>query len=308
MDEQPAARKKGLINWLMTITSVGVLGVMVYFVFRQWDALVSFPWKLDFWPLILVFFYHSLSLAATYVVWHLMMRRLGGFTNWQLDLRYYYLSTLAKRLPTSLPYIGGRLAMYHRHGVSGAAVINAVFLENLLIGVGGVLVFLLFSPFFTQVPAGITLPLAAGGLGVLAFSIFKPEIYVQATNWVLRKFNRRTLDLVPGRLDMLTWIGIYMLPWLLSGASLFYAMRAVSSLSSVGYFDSLAVLTLATLASLVYFVVPGGLALKEMTGSMLLSAWLPVPVALTLMFIFRLMHTANEIIWAYLVMLIPDRN
>ncbi len=298
-------KKKGWLSWIITLTSIGVFGVMVYFVIRQWKDLISFPWRLDLISLFFVFFFHSLALGATFAAWHLMIRRLGGFTDWRLDLRYYYLSTLAKRLPTSIPYIGGRLAMYGQHGVPAAAILNAVFLENLLVGVGGVLVFILFLPFYSQVPAGITLPLFIAGTGLVIISLIRPQIYVEITNWLLKRMKRQTLENLPGRKDMLIWIGIYMLPWLFSGASMYFAPRAVSNMSGLGFFDALLVLTLATLVSLLYFVIPGGLALKEVTGSALLSTWMPVSVALTLMFIFRLIHTINEIVWARVVILLP---
>jgi uncharacterized membrane protein YbhN (UPF0104 family) len=45
-------------------------------------------------------------------------------------------------------------------------------------------------------------------------------------------------------------------------------------------------------------VLPGGFGLKELTSSVLLSAFMPLSAALVISLVYRLVQTLNEIVWA----------
>ena len=93
------------LRWLSLVIFATVLGLTAVLVVRQWPEISAFPWHLHPGFLILTVLFHSLALGSTYVVWHLMVARLTGFHSWRDDFRIYYTSTLAKRVPTSLPIL-----------------------------------------------------------------------------------------------------------------------------------------------------------------------------------------------------------
>lgn len=300
-------KARGLWKWLSLLIPLLVLGLMVWLVARQWDQVVSFPWRIHLPSLLLVFIFHSLALAATFWVWHLMVSRLGGFKDVGLNFRYYYLSTLAKRIPSSIPYIGSRLVMYRQIGVSGAIIMNCIVLENVLIGVAGLITFFLFLPFYSAAPSNVLLPLSLLGIGMVLALWIRPQIFIDITNWLLRRLGRNSLEMIPNRREIFTWIGLYILPWLFAGASLYFAPRALSELNSLPLIDSLEISTLATLVSLLNLILPGGLSLKELTASTLLTAWMPFSAALVISLSYRLIHTLNEVLWALLALAWPIR-
>ena len=135
--------------------------------------------------------------------------------------------------------------------------------------------------------------------------LVRPQLFLDITRAIVRRMGRETLDREPGRKEILTWIGLYTLPWLFAGVSLFYAPQAISNHPGPGYIDALAISTLATLVSLLSTVLPGGLGLKELTVSALLSAWMPFSSALVLALAYRLLHTINELLWALLASIWP---
>jgi uncharacterized membrane protein YbhN (UPF0104 family) len=234
-----------------------------------------------------------------------MVKRLGGFGDLALNFRFYYISTLAKRLPTSLPYIGSRLVMYRQQGVSSAAIANCILLENILIGIGGAIAFFALMPFYSNVPEGVALPLGIAFVLLIGMFVLWPRLLSDLTNWILKRLKRQEMDRMPTRGDMLAWIGIYVLPWLFAGASLYFMPRAISPITALKLFDATEISTLATLVSLLYFIIPGGLGLKELTAAALLQMWISPSAAIIIPVIYRLVHTTNEIIWALLALLVP---
>jgi hypothetical protein len=292
-------------SWILVILIIGTIGWVFY---RQKDAILTFPWKFEWKALSLVFLFHSLALGATFWAWYVMMVRLGKFTDLRTNFRYYYVSNLTKRLPTSIPYIGTRLVMYRQEDVPTPVIINCVLLENLLIGIAGIIAFLLFAPFYKFIPEGIIIPMITVALILITLLLVWPRFVILITNWVLRRFHKEQIGTSLERRDILFLLGIYILPWLFAGASFYFAPRALSDFQGLSYLDSFQISTLATLASLLYFVIPGGLALKEITASVLLTAWMPLSTALLITIAYRLIHTVNELVWALIGLVIPIKD
>jgi uncharacterized membrane protein YbhN (UPF0104 family) len=97
------------------------------------------------------------------------------------------------------------------------------------------------------------------------------------------------------------------MPWIFAGVSLSYALAGMSDQIDVGLGDAIVISTAATLVALLNLVLPGGLALKEVTMIALLLPWMPASAALVVSFAYRLLHTANEMLWALAVTALPSR-
>ncbi|MEX1018678.1 MAG: lysylphosphatidylglycerol synthase domain-containing protein [Litorilinea sp.] len=299
--QQPWVRKLLLAG--IPLLVVGLMGVLIW---RNFASIVAFPWRLHAGYIGLALLFHSLALWVTFWVWHLMLRALGNFGQLAANLRFYYVSTLAKRLPTGLPYVGGRLFLYKQMRVSGAAVLNCIFLENLLIGTAGVLFFVALLPIYTMpVAPWVRLGLVGLGIGLVAALLLRSGFAVEFTNWVLGRLGKTGLDRAPTRREMFTWIGLYVLPWPLAALSLYYAARGFSTSIAISIPDAMMISTLATLVTLLNFIIPAGLGLKEITLAALLAPWMPLPTAIVFSLIYRLLHTLNDIVWALLALLIP---
>lgn len=296
--------RKGF-SLLTILLSAFVMGLLVYLIVKHWPEIAAFPWHLNLRYLTLVLFFHSLALGITFWVWHLMVARLSGFREARLNFRFYYLSTLAKRLPTALPYIGGRLALYKKVGVPGAVVVTCILMENILIGVAGAITFLLFLPFYSNVPYGVALPISVGTTILVIALIARPQLLSEFINWLLKRLKKQGLDQIPDRRDILIWTGLYILPWLFAGASLYFAPKALTTTPGPNLIDSLEVSTLATMVTLINFILPSGMGLKELTSTALLSIWMPISSALVISLVYRIIHTINEIVWALGALLVP---
>ena len=279
--------------------SFTVVGIIVWILVSNWQEIVTFPWHLDFAMLALSLITHSIAFAFTYWVWHLMIKRMSGFDDKAVNFRFYYISSLAKRIPTSVPYIGSYLLMYRQVGVPVATVMNCVILEIVLISIAGMVTFVSFVPFYSTVaPLNAVIALSVIGFAITLFLMMKPRFLIDLTNRLLRRFGQPEQSHAPSSRDLLSWIGYYIFAYIFSGFSLYFALRGLSTQPGPDLIQAVTISTLATLISILNLFLPGGLALKELAMSTLLTPWMPISTALVISMVYRLLHTANEIVWA----------
>jgi hypothetical protein len=295
-----------IIPRLITITlTVLVILLLGWFLYKNWAEISAFPWRINYWYLALTIIFNSLAVAVTFWVWQLMTNRLGGFNDTRSGFRLYYISALTKRLPTSLPMIGGRILLYNQVGMNSAATLNCILLESILVGIAGIIVFLIFFPFYTAVPPGVATLMLITGIVLVGIFIWKPQILIDLTNWLAIRWKKQKLTSVPNRKDILLWIGIYTLPWILGGLSLYCVPRAVADISAPPLIDAIGISTLANLVSLLAMLLPINFGLKELTSAAMMTAWMPMSTALIITIIHRLILTANDILWAIGAQLLP---
>lgn len=290
------------LKWLAVGIFLLVPAIVGIVVVREWDILIAFPWRFDVRYLILTIVFHSLALGVTFLVWHSMIVRLGCFDDLRLNFRFYYVSALAKRIPTAFWYVGGRLVLYRQVGIAASTVLNCIFLENVIIGIAGVFTFLAFLPLYSRFLRVGVIPFALAGIVGVVGLLARPQVFVDVTNWILKRFGKQVLDRTPARKDILLWGGLYILPWIFAGFSLYCATRAFSDNIGLGSADALGISTLAMLVALLSTILPAGFGLKELTSSVLLSYWMPLSSAVVISVAYRLIQTVNEILWALAAM------
>ncbi|MEW6171415.1 MAG: lysylphosphatidylglycerol synthase domain-containing protein [Candidatus Omnitrophota bacterium] len=290
-------------KWAIAIVFL-VLVFLFFFLYQEKDTLLSFPWRFNWGYILLSSFFHSMGLGTTYLIWSKILYRISGFKNYSLNFKIYYLSSLAKRIPTSLPYIGTRLSMYSALGLSSPLVINCILLENLLITISGVAFFFMLLPFYSFSNSLYTMSLFTLLLVLCVLVFFRPTLLIQFTNLVLRKFKKNTIDVDLSRIDLMTWILFYTIPWIFAGLSLHFLILSLGITNRPGLIDTIGISTITSLVSLVSMILPGGFGLKELAGSTLLSIWVPFSVGLVITIIYRILQIIDEILWS-IIALIP---
>jgi hypothetical protein len=298
--------KRIYVRWGGLVLGIGLVAaisiVLGRAVYQEWDTLKTFHWQLNIGYLLLASVFHSLALGATFVAWHLMLRRLGRFSDLRTNAHIYYLSTLAKRVPIAVWYIGGRLVMYQRQNVSRSAVLNAIALESLLIGGAGVLVYLLLQPFYSYSSPDLAwIVVAVAGVAAL-ICLVQPRLLLNMTNVVLRRFHRNPIQVELSRQDLLLWIGIYLVPTPLAGVSLYFLIQAITTGIEADLVSLIGVATLSMLVGLASMLLPAGFGLKELAMAALLATWMPLSVGVVVAIAFRILNTFDDLVWAALAL------
>jgi uncharacterized membrane protein YbhN (UPF0104 family) len=287
-------RTHKVFTWVLSIL---LLGTIAYILFKYRSEIIAFPWKLSWKYLFLFLMVQSVAVGSMFLSWHLIVKKHTGFNNYTLSFKFYCLSTLAKRLPTILPYVSSRLILYRQIGISSAAIINCLVLENLLIGLGGTVTFLSLSPFYSHVPPYLALVLSVLTLAILGILLINPRLFTKTTNWVLYRLHKEPLAANPKRRNLFGWIGLYIIPWALSGVALFLLPKAFSSVAFPSLLDVMGIATMSSLITVVNILLPGALGVKEITASVLLSMWVPLSVGMVISLLWRLLNTLIDIIW-----------
>jgi glycosyltransferase 2 family protein len=249
--------------------SVVVLGLLLY---RERALLLTFQWQLD--PLFLSgafgLFFAGLVIAT--LTWATLMRRLGSTLPYTTHIDHYCLSQLAKRLPGTLWYLAGRSYLYKQDGESLRLVTFASSIELFITILSGSLTSLLFAGYSlskqTPFPWGWVL------VSVLGLLFLHPK----PLHYLLRRFNIVETPRLHYA-QLLLWVGLYSLIWILGGAVLYMVSRTVTpiSLTELPYFIGSWSLV-GTLSILVFFL-PSNLGFTEVGLSLLLSPIIPSSLA-----------------------------
>jgi hypothetical protein len=139
-------------------------------------------------------------------VWHWTVVRFGGPSDIGRNTLYYAYTYLARFLPTPAWFVASRMRLYGQAGMKWRAIAVTTALETLLHAATGLALYGLLMVNVHQ--AGSWLWLLAGLPLVLA--IFRPD-------WLeLRWVNPGGAELGLRRRDLLLWLALYTLTWVLA--------------------------------------------------------------------------------------------
>ena len=281
---------------LVLIALVGaVLLSLGWTVYSNWEMLVSYDWQFDLRYLGVSFVCYSAALFLSILTWHAIIRCLAGLTDFKLNARVYLYSAIAKRLPGVVWYIASRLYMYQQEGIAKTVTSTGLVLETAMMIVAGMAVYLGSLLLGQQGSIG-------GGLLWLALVpllvvMIQPSLLVRAVNAVLARLGRSRLEMQVRRQDSLLWVGLYAANWVAGGLSLYFLTLAIHPLPAAALFDVVGTVALSGALSLIAFFVPGGWGIREVSLTLALRPYLPLPLALAVPLLFRLWLVLGEIFW-----------
>jgi uncharacterized membrane protein YbhN (UPF0104 family) len=286
------------------IVSVGLLIItlclLVFLVAQEWDALLSFQWQLKPIYLVLALFCHSVSLFGTFVVWRLITTRLGSSASKQADFHIFFISLLARKIPSMIWYTGARSYLYKEEDISPSITLNAVALEFGVAILSGGWAYVLFQPGYTFAwnQAPVVVGIVSVAFLLTALLLARPQLFVELSRWLGRRW-QKDIDLtVPNRSDIVVWSVIYLIAWIIGGLSLYFTIQALVPNGGPNWVNALGVANLATLVVLLNSVFPVGMGLKEFATGVLLTSWLPMPIGLVVAFAYRVLQICDELLWA----------
>jgi len=276
--------------------------VLLYGLITNWHELASYHWEIAYWPIPVALLLYGVAVALAATIWGSIVRRLGGRSHWAHDLRIYCTSSLAKRLPTPLWFVMGRVYLYEELGVSKAISSLATVVEGVLVLFSGLVTLLAFIPLSGSSAllgryTWVIIALAAACLVL----VLRPQSLRSVVNWLARRLGHG--QAIVDDLDyqhMLLWTGMYSIVWILGGMILYLLVRIVHHLP-IQYLPAvIGIWVSGGVVSHVAIVLPGGLGIKELTMAVMLSALVPMPIAIIISIVARLWFALNELLWLLL--------
>jgi len=264
---------------------------MIYGVGVNWDTLVNYQWQIDWDKFILAFCFFPLGVLPTVYAWHLLVTGLGVSRPFRNNVIIFALSSLPRRLPGVIWYVGSRALWYQEQGIPATVVILATAWETLSLGTSGLLVYSV-----TTLAKGsdflLTWTLLVVLLVVITLAICCSCPFFLRKLLIKLKKKQCLHDVQfihPVRI--LVILAVYVFAWG-SGGVFFYFL--VTSVCGPMPFWPLVSIWAAAGATGVLASVIQGLGLKELTMSVLLSNLLPLPIAVAISVLIRVVHTVAE--------------
>ncbi len=272
----------------------------------QWSKLPSFHWH--FQPGWLV-----LSVAAFAVfefvqaqLWVTMMHALGSPLQASRGRAIWCMTLLGRYVPTSLMMAVSRMALAEREGapmrvsfVSFVYEMGLTFTAAVTVGV----YFVLELPALQDEPwrfAALVVPV----IGVVALD---PRVFHRIADYAFHRLGREPLPLSLSRGRVLEFLVLYALTMLIAGFGTYALAHAMHAIPDSHIATCVAAYSVGFAASLVAFILPGGLGARETALAAALAPALPFTVAIAVAVAVRLVQMAVEVAFAFVTPILAKR-
>jgi|SRR5579859_204718 len=291
------AQRWPLRAWVKVIIVAVVLMGVAYALARSWAELDSSAWNLRPQPAIGTFLLWLLATVWVAPLWVTVCRGLGGSIRMRQGMRIHLMSNLGKYLPGKVLHAVGLVVMARDLGVPGTIGVTSVLVELALSLTGAGLVSLLGLPLLLEQQRAILIPLASAGL-LGALLVMHPAVLGR-----LLRLGSRFVPGAAGQFDdhqllsyrkTLGLLCMYAVSWLILGLSLFQAAQIVYPIEPSALVQMAGIMALSYLFGLAVPFAPAGLGAREGATALLLSTMMPLPAAVTISVLARLIGIAAE--------------
>ncbi|HHX43908.1 MAG TPA: hypothetical protein GX714_07980 [Chloroflexi bacterium] len=284
----------------VAVASAALVAVAVY---RNWDALRSYPWRLDARMAIAALLLYPIAAGIPALVWGGILRQLGAHHDYRQDVRIFFTTSLARRLPTPLWFLAGRTYLCHEIGVPMATTYLATAIESVLLFLAALAVLqsslVLASDLVLLRPYR---PALAVLTAVVVACIASPRLLHRGVDWVVRRLARRltggtSIAWHIGRRHLALWTAWYAVAWLLGGVILFLLLAAVHPLALRRLPGTVAIWAASGVLGHIAALTIGGIGAKEISMAALLATMVPAPLAIAAPILLRLWCYVNDLLW-----------
>jgi uncharacterized membrane protein YbhN (UPF0104 family) len=304
--DQPARRSRAR-RLGGVAAGVLVLAFLAAALIDGWDAVAGFDWQFDPWFLALAAAGATGSLAIMGAGYVLLMERLAArrLPRGRL-LSIWSRSLLARYVPGNVMMVAGRVVLGREAGVAGrVSVAASVYEQAFLLGLSALAAvgLLVFAGDLGQGP-WLWL-VAAVPLGLL---VLHPRVFGPLTRRVLTRLGREPLETLLSMRGIWQLAGVYALAYASLGIGVWATVRGFTGDDAGGPLLVGAGFLLSFVISMLAFVFPSGLGVREGIFALVLARELPGGVAIAAAAATRLVLTLVEIAFAAAVVALERRR
>jgi hypothetical protein len=298
------SHKKKITQAVWILVTLIAIAAIAYRLAQDWQEIQTYPWHLKWSSVLRAFGIFSVSILLTFSVWLLIVRRLAAAQSLATHARLFFVTNLARRLPTLIPYLGARMEAYASHGLPREITLSALTLEMVTTVIGATLVAFITLPFgpFSATLQQFPLPTLFLLIIPILLILF-PNWFFAAMNVVLVRLERPALDVKVSRRDMLVWAVLFAAVWANGGVLYYYLAKSIYPMPSQALLvvmNAFAISGVAAWMGQFLFFMPT-LALRQLMLAYLLSLGeIPFSAAVAVALVGRLCVTVFELVWALL--------
>lgn len=214
-------------------------------------------------------------------------------------------SQLTKYVPGRIWIALGRAYLAQKEQIPKSKSVSSVILETQLLFLAALFSYFVTYAFgFSQDILGFKIhPLILAGLVIL---LLYPAWSEKAVAVIAKILKREYYPIHIGYKNFLVIFLVYLLNWVIQGVSFFFVINSIYSLnySYLPYIVSSYIL--AWMIGFIVIFTPGGLGIREGALTYLLKFCMPLPLAIALSFLSRILITISEIIFMLVSLKLKD--
>lgn len=254
-------------KYLRLAAQIIIVGAVFYFMGKKirtdWPEITSRDWQFDIPWLI----FSLLMLLALYLGhacgWLIILKRFNHPVPFLPGLYVWCKSLLARYIPGNVMMVVGRVVMIEPYGVPKRVSLTSVAYEQALLLTSAATVIAVALPFWPKLQnfsQWIWLVLVVPPLAVI---FLHPAMLNKVGNYLLRKVKREAIeDFLPFG-DIVAIFFFYCFFWIVAGMGLFAMAQTVTNVSWSNFPIFVASTPLAWLTSVLFFISPSGLGVRE---------------------------------------------
>lgn len=263
--------------------------VLSWIVWSNWELLVPYLLNINYVRLAGMFPTYVAAYTAAAIGWVVIMRVLARQFGWWTHVRIYCTTLAARRLPGTIWYVGGRILLYERLGVSAKLVSYASGIELVVTITAGVIVGLVSIGLGLQ---GLDRLLLVSALPAAAF------MFLYLGNKALLRLMRGS-TVPPDRVGT-TFLSLapYAMSWIMGGVMVSQLISVFMPIGPEELPRIIGLWSLAGAAGGITFFLPSSLGITELALTALLSQTIPIPLAAVTAVLTRILTTLFELVLA----------
>lgn len=270
---------------------IGIIFVIFYFIgkvfYREGGKISEYNWSPHlFWLIFSILILSVVYLMAAYG-WILIIRMLEVKIRCDKGLSIFFLSLFGRYIPGGVWTAMGRIYLSNREGIPDSRSSIGLLLEQSYHIVSAGLIFAMSLFFWNDtyaatriLPFVIVLPL---------FAIFlHPWPFLKILNPVLSRLGRMPVNISLSFRKMLILTVYYSIYWMVTGSAFYLFVHSFYPLELYYLPVLTGIYAVSFAAGYLAFFTPAGLGVREGSLSILLSLFIPLPVAIGIALLSRL--------------------
>ena len=296
---------------------LGVVAAWGWFLIKQIDTLQGYEWQFAPFSFLIGIFFAALYFGGLAFGWTLLLIyrvQKPAAIPIRKGMYIWLLSMVTRYVPGNIWHILSRVALAERLNASKADVLASSTIEQILVLLGTLVLFVITLPKWTIIPNdtefGPIIPFILIALP-LALLILHPRIFGHILTWMSVRFNQPVLAWEYTYRGLLLILSIYAVANAFAGLSLVVILSGLTTPSLQDVPLIIGSAALAWTIGYLSFLTPSGLGVREGVLTALLAQIYPLPVAIVASLLFRVVSTLGELlailmVWTHSKLSLPD--
>ncbi|MGQ9848130.1 MAG: lysylphosphatidylglycerol synthase domain-containing protein [Bacteroidales bacterium] len=283
---------------LKQFISALVVAVIFYFLIsnliKNWQKIPFNNLHFNFINLIISFVFLFINFLIFVEGWRNIIIKLGDSIDFKSAFWIMSVSQTAKYVPGGIWFALGRIHLGKRENLSAEKIGLSVIIETVLTFLVGIIIFI-FSTFFGGYAKLNNFIYIIPALIFFLIIIYPPHLN-WLTNFCLKIVKRSPINIAISYFDLLN-LSIYFLGlWIAQIIGFYFLISSIYSINFNNLTHLAATYTLSWMSGFIIIFAPGGLGVREGIMSLLLSSFIPSPLAIAISFLSRVWITVFEIV------------